>query len=446
MTVARVLHVLPRCTGAGPERSLLASLAFAPAPAPGIPEFRHSIAVLEPPVAAAMFVAARRLGADVLVRPDDAALAQAAADADIVVIHYWNHPLLLSTLGRVDLGPTRVVVWSMVLGLHRPQVLTAELGEFADVLVVSSERSRPAPAAEKATTVRYVAGIADMRRLDGWKPIPHDDLHVGYLGLVSPVKMHPRFVDLCALVREPAARFVVVGAGGGEARLLERAVDAGLGDRLVHIPYTDDIATALGTFDVFGYPLGPDTYATSEKALQEAMWVGIPPVVFPHGGLADIVEHDRSGLVAHSDDEYAASIDRLLADTALRRRLGDGARRSVRERFDPRVLARRWADALTTALEVDRRSRAPLYDGCTGAELFVRAMGHASGPFGRSLGRLQQGHDTEPADAAEIAGSSPLVASGDGGVIHYRNTWPHDEALARWATLVTVHGSATDPS
>lgn len=437
MTDAKVLHLLPRCTGAGPERSLLATVDYAP---DSTRKLHHTVAVLDVPVASSMYLAARRSGLRVMVQPDDDELRKAAADADVVVVHYWNHPLLLTTLGRVDLGATRMVVWSMVLGLHRPQVLDRGLGDFADILVLTTERSSTSEGARTAGIVRTVPGIADMGRLDSWRPVHHDGVEVGYVGVVAPTKMHPHFAELCAGVRDRSVRFTVVGAGGGERRLQHRAAELGLADRLVCTGYTDDIASALGTFDVFGYPLCVDTYATSEKALQEAMWVGIPPVVFPHGGLADLVEDGVTGVVVDSEDEYPAAIDRLAGDHRLRRRLGTDARRVARDRFDPHTLAARWAEVIDLALTLPRRQRPLLHPGLSGSALFAAAMGDQAGPFRRSL----DAPDDRSIDA-EIAGSSPLVIGGDGGLVHYRNTWPEDRMLGRWVDIATANRHADDP-
>jgi glycosyltransferase involved in cell wall biosynthesis len=408
---------------------LLASIAFAPSTASAL---HHTIAVLDVPVAASMFIAARRLGVDVLVQPDVEAIERAAADADVIVIHYWNHPLLLGLLSRAHLGATRVVVWSMVLGLHRPQVLTAEVGRFADVLVTTTERSLLSEGAKQCSIVRTVPGIADMSRLDHWKPLPHEGIHVGYLGTVSPAKMHPRFAELCAQVRDPSVRFVVVGTGGGEDRLHARMRELGMDERFTYEGYASDIATALGTFDIFGYPLCVDTYATSEKSLQEAMWVWIPPVAFPHGGLPDLVEHEVTGLVVESDEEYGEAIDRLASDSKLRQRLGSEARRVARHRFDPQTLAAAWSDVIDLALAQPKRDRAPLYEDCSGAKLFLAANGNEAGPFAMSY--------REPtmrvAADEEICSSSPLVVGGDGGIAHYRETWPEDPALNKWSYLV----------
>ena len=84
----------------------------------------------------------------------------------------------------------------------------------------------------------------------------------------------------------PDARFVVCGGGGGETGLRRRFEALGMGARVDIRGAVEDIRVPLEEFDIFGYPLAEDTYATSEKALQEAMWVGVPPVVFAHGGRA----------------------------------------------------------------------------------------------------------------------------------------------------------------
>ena len=136
--------------------------------------------------------------------------------------------------------------------------------------------------------------------------------------------MHPRFAELCAKVTAPDVRFEVYGGGGGEDALRRRVVALGIGDRVDVRGPTEDIRAALEGFDVFGYPLAPDT-GTSELALQEAMWVGIPPVVFDHGGPATIVVNGESGFVVSTEAEYSRAVERLVADPSLRTRLGAAA-------------------------------------------------------------------------------------------------------------------------
>jgi glycosyltransferase involved in cell wall biosynthesis len=434
-----VLHLIPRLIGGGPEQSVLALAAETAAL--GVAH-RHTLAVLDTPVAPRMVAAARRRGVGVAIRLDLPALHRLVAQADIVQIHYWNHPLLLALLRQTEFPPARIVLCARVLGTEAPQVLTAEIGRFADHLVLTSELSRDTAGARAAAAagkpVTVIPGISDMGRLDGFVREPHPGCVVGYLGAVNDAKMHPRFPEMAAAVADPSVRFLICGGGGGEDRLRRRLHALGLAERAEVTGYVTDVRAALQRMDVFGYPLTPQTYATSEKALQEAMWVGIPPVVFPHGGVRLLVEHERTGLVAATEAAYVAAIERLAADTALRHRLGAEARRFARRNFDPAAWTRATVALFEDAASTPRRNRARLHAGVeTAAAGFVAALDDRAGPFALSLAGCRS-VDADAIAAADraIARSSVLLAHGEGGIIHYRNAAPHDPHLRLWSGLL----------
>ena len=52
------------------------------------------------------------------------------ARADIVLIHWWNHPLLYDFLVRTQLPPCRVVMWSHISGCHPPYVFTPKMFSY----------------------------------------------------------------------------------------------------------------------------------------------------------------------------------------------------------------------------------------------------------------------------------------------------------------------------
>ncbi len=70
------------------------------------------------------------------------------------------------------------------------------------------------------------------------------------------------------------------------------------------------------------------------SAILLAMSAGVPVVASNVGGIPEIVEDGRSGLlVANSAQEIAAAILRLKSDGAFASRLAGYARQSVEERF-----------------------------------------------------------------------------------------------------------------
>jgi glycosyltransferase involved in cell wall biosynthesis len=54
---------------------------------------------------------------------------------------------------------------------------------------------------------------------------------------------------------------------------------------------------------------------------------GIPVLAMNAGGVRDIVEHERTGLLANSVPEFEWGLRRLVEDVALRTRLGLNGRR-----------------------------------------------------------------------------------------------------------------------
>ena len=86
------------------------------------------------------------------------------------------------------------------------------------------------------------------------------------------------------------------------------------------------------------------------RAVLDAMALARPVAATPTGGVTDLILDGVTGLLfdVEDDEGLAACVDRLVRDEPLARRLGETARRNMRENFRP--------DAQTVrALEMFRR-------------------------------------------------------------------------------------------
>jgi glycosyltransferase involved in cell wall biosynthesis len=91
-------------------------------------------------------------------------------------------------------------------------------------------------------------------------------------------------------------------------------------------------AAALAGSQVF---LLPSYIEGMPMALLEAMSWGLPVIATPVGGIPQVVEHEVSGLLITPGDieDCATQMERLLADPALRERLGRAARERIERDF-----------------------------------------------------------------------------------------------------------------
>jgi glycosyltransferase involved in cell wall biosynthesis len=151
----------------------------------------------------------------------------------------------------------------------------------------------------------------------------------------------------------PGARAVVVGAGlhGEETAFMAQVAAAGLAGRVAYAGWQD--AAALPSFfaaaDVAMYPFD-DTLINRAKCavkLIDLLSAGMPVVADDVGQNGEYIEHGVSGILVAPGDTpaFVAAVARLLGDPALRRSLGEQARRRMSEEFSWAILAERVEDA-----------------------------------------------------------------------------------------------------
>ena len=93
----------------------------------------------------------------------------------------------------------------------------------------------------------------------------------------------------------------------------------------------------------------PDKPEPFGRVLIEAMALGRPVVAIKNGGIPEIIDHGRSGLLLESHQELPFVLERLLCQPAQAKALGDEARRQVLLRFNLADTVGRISDFLTEA-------------------------------------------------------------------------------------------------
>lgn len=157
-----------------------------------------------------------------------------------------------------------------------------------------------------------------------------DEIVIGFLGRLSPVKNVECVIDAVAMLAQRGRnlRLLIVGDGGRREILQERARRK-LGDRAV---FTGGVSHA----QVKHYHAAMDVFVTASRsetmplAYIEAMCVGTPVIAHATPGAADMIVNEDNGLLVAPErgaEGLADAVERVLDNPHLRRRLIEGGRR-----------------------------------------------------------------------------------------------------------------------
>lgn len=167
-----------------------------------------------------------------------------------------------------------------------------------------------------------------------------DDLPVVLgIGRLSREKGFDLLIGAAAKATRPF-RLVLLGEGPSGKSLRDLAGKLGVADRVEFAGFQANPYAWLRRTAVF---VLPSRYEGFPNSLLEAMALGVPCIATRcPTGPEEIVTDGEDGLLVPVEDcgALAAAIDRLLGDPALRERLGDAARETVRAYDAPKIVRR----------------------------------------------------------------------------------------------------------
>lgn len=212
-------------------------------------------------------------------------------------------------------------------GADRVIVLTPRLAGILTSHGVPPERVRVIPSGVRP------ALFAARDTADPLAGLPRP--RIVFLGRLHAQKNVDLLLAATARLRYPA-HVVLVGDGPDRGRLEELRDRLGLRGRVTFLGFVghDRVPALLRGADLL---VMPSRYEELGTALVEAMHCGLPIVATRTGGIPDLVGDGTGGLLTEPGDVdgLAHAIDRLVADPALRRRLGErGRERAVDYRWD----------------------------------------------------------------------------------------------------------------
>ncbi|MDH5462045.1 MAG: glycosyltransferase family 4 protein [Candidatus Bathyarchaeota archaeon] len=288
-------------------------------------------------------------------------------DFDVVHVHDWltgfagisfKHQMqkpLVSTIHGTEIGRAQ--------GLHNPDSLTIDGIEWwttyeANKIIVTSASMKaeiqghfhlPPEKIEIVPngidTKRYNASV-DQSAVKGRYGVHPDEKLVLCVGRLVPQKGIEYLIRAVSRIAEryPEAKFIIVGEGWLRGHLEYIARSTGHQWKITFTGWIPDqeLIALLNSADAL---VVPSIYEPFGIVALEGMAAGVPVVASDVGGLAEIVEHEHTGILAYSrsPESIAWAVDRVLSDPNHSKEMAQNAQQMVQKTYSWEAIAIRTA-------------------------------------------------------------------------------------------------------
>ncbi len=372
-------------------------------------------------------------------------IIQEIEKADVVLVHWWNHPLLYDFLVRQDIPLSRIIFWSHISGFHPPYVFTEKALCYPDFFVFTTPLSFECEEVKnfsgdksKFHTVWSTGGLEHIKPSASEKD--NKNFNIGYIGTVDYCKIHPDFLQICSKINIPNAKFIVCG-GSSHKEVEEEAKKLGIADKFEFTGLVSDINTKLFEFDIFGYPLAPYHYGTCDQVLAESMAAGVVPVVLGNPMEKYMVKDKETGLVAKDIEEYISLIELLYKDSSYRQKLSEKAKNYAYNIFSLEKMVKDWEEIFYNILKIPKSDKKwdlsnKYVEELSPADIFLEALGD----YGELFRIFMETNNEESKNLAlqkikDFTDSPIWKAKTRGTPQHYFSFFGEDENLKIWSGL-----------
>lgn len=352
--------------------------------------------------------------------------------ADIVIVHFWNHPLLFDFLINTNIPKSRICFWSHVSGLNAPYVFSEKLIRFADQFVFSSPisyeaqeiKKLPIELMEKLKVIWTTGNVNEYLNLD---KIPHDTFNIGCIGTFDYSKLHPNFIDMCSKIKIPNVKFIMCGGGCDLEKMKQQVKERGLESKFLFTGVIKDIKPYLAIIDVFGYPLNSKHFGTCEQVLGEAIAAGIIPIVMKNPAEEYILYKALLEFVCENEEEYVRQIESFYCE-GCHPSIIEKMKANIVELYNLDNMIDKWNKIFEDLMQQAKTEKIwmPNSTKQKGYRIFIESLG--------SYGKVLESGSKDK--IKKLFDSNDQWKSKSKGSVHqYLENFPEDELLQEWSKL-----------
>ncbi len=281
---------------------------------------------------------------------------------DVLHVHDWLTAMVGISLNHHMKKPMVLTVHSTEFGrsgLHNPDSFTIDgiewwaTYEASKVIVTSGSMKRELcdhfhVPLEKVEVIQNAIDLTKYQvSIDRWSVrrsygVDPNEKLILCVGRLVPQKGTEYLIQAIPLIiqRYPEAKFIIVGEGWYKDHLENLAQSTGYRWKALFTGFIpdSDLVALLMSADVL---VVPSVYEPFGIVALEGMAAGVPVVASQIGGLAEVIEHDRTGVLVYprNPESIAWGVDRVLSDPNYSRFLTQNAREMLQKTYSWEAIA-----------------------------------------------------------------------------------------------------------
>jgi N-acetyl-alpha-D-glucosaminyl L-malate synthase BshA len=206
---------------------------------------------------------------------------------------------------------------------------TQRLLDFTDPIEIIHNFFEPRPPQRSREEVRRELGVRD------------DEVLILHSSNLRPLKRIDLLLETMARIRPADSSKLLILAGGKFAPYAEQVQRLGLENQVIVRENVSFIEDYLLSADLALITSDSESFCMS---ILEAMFFACPSIATNVGGIPEVIEDGKTGLLAPAGDSesLASAVESLIRDPARRAALGRAAQSRARERFSADVIVPRY--------------------------------------------------------------------------------------------------------
>ncbi len=368
--------------------------------------------------------------------------------ADIVQVEYWNHPQIYEFLINFNFS-SRLVLCCHINGFSRPQIITKNAVNFADIFLSTTKATGKHPLfisrknIQRAKKLKFVRFPVDIKKIRKITPKMHNEFNISYIGSLDYSKLHKDFLKMSDAINLPKKNIIICGVGSDKSKI-EQQSNKYNKTKFQFKGFVENIKIILDITDVFGYPLNKNHYGSGEQSIIEAMYSKIPVVAFANYAEKEIIQNHKTGMLVKNKSEYVKAIKYLYQNPKRRKEIGINAHNYILKNLIPAVsfanLEGIYKNLMTSKKTLKKFKTSYSYKSNKknfGSKLFIESLGNNNKDFLKSykyFGKKIDKKNNNIITNAEIE----LKVQTKGSLFQYLYFFPNDPYLNFWAGLMSL--------